>query len=192
MANIFILSGTYGSPFDNWQPWLYQQLTAQGHTVFVPHFPSPAGQNLETWSAILQAYEPFWNENTVVVAHSIGCAFAVDYILAAQQMIKGAVLVSPFYSAIGIESFDTLNATFLTRPVVELKMLGQLCRTIKAFHGEDDPYVPLPLAQEFCKTIGTAPAIIGAGGHLNSKAGFQEFPRVLEAVIEISNGARLD
>ena len=185
MANIFIVHGAFGSPYDNWQPWLYEKLTAAGHKVFVPHFPSPEAQSLQVWSEILEQYDMFWDEETIVVAHSIGCAFAVDEVIASKQKIKGAVLVSPFYSLLDNAEFDEINEDFFCWEQETLREFSNYCFHTHAFHGDNDPYVPLALAQEFCQNIGAALAVVSQGGHLNAAAGYGEFPALLQAVKDI-------
>src|SRR3989344_5415266 len=37
--NVFIFHGIYGSPDENWFPWLKKELEERGVIVHIPHFP---------------------------------------------------------------------------------------------------------------------------------------------------------
>ncbi|MBU1951513.1 hypothetical protein KJ733_01220 [Patescibacteria group bacterium] len=50
MANIFIFHGVDGHPGENWFPWLKKKLESYGQKVFVPKFPTPENQELNTCS----------------------------------------------------------------------------------------------------------------------------------------------
>ena len=53
------------------------------------------------------------------------------------------------------------------------------------FHGADDPYVPLAMAQELANKLGVKLNVIEKGGHLNAESGYTKFPAVLKAIYSI-------
>ena len=68
MFDYVIVHGSYGSPFENWFPWLYEKLTAEGKNVLVPQFPCGAKiQNYDNWKRVLDAYKHLINENTTFI-----------------------------------------------------------------------------------------------------------------------------
>ena len=75
MSSVFIIHGTDGHPKENWFPWLKQKIESSEHTVFVPQFPTPEGQSFEAWQQVLMEYEKEINEQTIFIAHSLGCIF---------------------------------------------------------------------------------------------------------------------
>ena len=50
MTNIIIIHGSYGNPNENWFPWLKSELKKLKCNVFVPKFPTPENQSLESGS----------------------------------------------------------------------------------------------------------------------------------------------
>jgi len=57
MSNIFIIHGSYGNPDENWFPWLKVELEKLGHKVFVPKFPTPENQSLNSWKKVFSEYD---------------------------------------------------------------------------------------------------------------------------------------
>ena len=101
---VFIL-GSYGHPFENWEPWLFNVLTSEGKQVLAPQFPC-IDQNYENWKRVLDAYKPFIGEKTSFIGHSLGPAFIVDYLIDEKIKInkKNNEHIEPFVIA---ESEDT-------------------------------------------------------------------------------------
>lgn len=184
MANIIIIHGAYGSPGENWFPWLRKELEKKGHKVFVPAFPTPRDQELGEW---LKAFEPYMkhlNWETVLVGHSLGPAFILNLLERIGKPVRGAVLVAGFTGKLGLEEFDQLNRTFAERPF-DWGKIKQNCRKFVVINSDDDPYVPLEKGKLLADRLGTELIVVKNGGHLNEKAGYKEFHLVLEKIEEI-------
>src|SRR3989344_7038916 len=74
MVNVFIIHGSYGHPDENWFSWLKKELEKLGCKVFVPRFPTPEGQNLDSWMKVISGYDDLLDNNSIIVGHSMGCA----------------------------------------------------------------------------------------------------------------------
>ena len=80
MKNCFIIHGTFGHNQENWFPWLEHELKLRGgYEVFNLNYPTPEGQNFESWSRVLNRYKDKITDETVFICHSIGCVFLVKY-----------------------------------------------------------------------------------------------------------------
>lgn len=188
--------GSFGSPEENWLPWLKGKLEKLGQEVAVPKFPvddweevtklgpgiAAKNQNLDKW---LKAASPVASsskgeKDVFIVAHSLGCLFALHVIQKWRMQTCGAVFVSPF-----LENLDTLwqidlvNQSFW-KTDFDYSILRQLIPSSNVLYGDDDPYVKAKFALDFAKRLGSKVEVVPNGGHLNEKAGFLEFPRVLE------------
>ena len=99
MNNYLIIHASFGTPYNNWFPWLHDHLQKQNKEVMVPYFPyGKSYQTFESWSNLLDVYRKtsFFNSETTVIAHSIGCSFITKYILEKQMIIDKLILVAPF------------------------------------------------------------------------------------------------
>ena len=179
--NFFIIHGIYGHPEENWFPWLKKELESMGHEVIVPKFPTPINQSLESWTRIFLAYEDKVNEETVLIGHSLGAAFILNYLEQTDKKIKAAFLVAGYHKLLNNE-FEELNKSFVGKKFDWNKIKGN-CGKFFVVASDDDPYIPLEINKELAKILDAELKIIRNGGHLNKKAGYDKFQLLLEYMI---------
>ena len=173
MSSVFIIHGTGGYPEENWFPWLKQKVEEAGHTTIVPQFPTP-GQSFETWQQVLKQYEKEINENTIFVAHSLGCIFLLRTLERFPRKIKAAAFISP---PIGIEPILNYKAdsAFSGGFDFDWKTIKTKTNAFIVFHSDNDPYVDLANGRKLAKELGVELNFIPNAGHFNEKAGYTKF-----------------
>lgn len=172
----FIFHGTGGYPDENWFPWLKEKLEEKGYEVFVPQFPTPEGQSFDAWMTILAGYKPI-NENSIVVAHSLGCIFLLRLLehlphkIRAAFFVSGIVGVQPIKNYVGDTAFsggfDFDWATIKTK-----------ADHFAVFHSDNDPYVALANGQKLADNLGIELTFVPNAGHFNATAGYTQFPEL--------------
>jgi len=181
MKNIFIIHGAFGSPEENWIPWIKEQCEEKSYSVTVPTFPSGDDQNYDNWMKVLEPYLSEFNEQTVLIGHSIGATFVLSVLEKLNVTIEKSILVSGFLGLLGNKEFDTVNETISDRDFLWGK-IGHASKEFVIIHGSNDPYVPTNKAKELGLLLETEPTFIPEGGHLNEAAGFTEFPQLLKII----------
>jgi len=176
-----MLHGAYGSPTENWFPWLKSQLEAESFKVLLPQFPTPEGQSLASWMDVFAPYLPELDGDSILIGHSLGAAFILRILEQLERPVRASLLAAGFTKLLGIPKFDTINASFLESPFDWQKIRAN-AGACTVFHGENDPYVPLAFGQELAKNLGADLVVIPGGGHLNAGAGYEEFPALLSAI----------
>ena len=177
MYDYVIVHGSYGSPFENWFPWLYSKLEANGKAVLAPQF--PCGEKIQCydiWKRVMDVYKPYIDENTILIGHSLSPAFIVDYLMEEKMVIKKLICAAPFYGMIGIEAFDYVNRTFFYRK--EFEGIEDLVKDIVSFVSKNDPYVPNELSLDFAQKIGSKVILVDNAGHFNAAAGYTTFDQL--------------
>ena len=89
MNNVYIIHGSYGTPDENWFPWLKSELEKLNCKVFVPKFPTPENQSLDTWMKIFEEYKDELNEDAIIVGHSLGPAFILSILEKLEETKSG-------------------------------------------------------------------------------------------------------
>lgn len=181
MQKAFLIHGAYGNPGENWFPYLKAELEKSGFQVAIPAFPTPENQTLENWLKAFSKYESSLDGNTILIGHSIGCAFILNLLERSNSKVKAAYLVSGFASQLNLPEFDPLNKTFVERKF-KWKKIRENCPEFHIFHSDNDPYVPLEKAETLAKNLHSKVILIKGAGHINAKAGYTKFPQLLEEI----------
>ena len=182
MSKIFIIHGSYGNPQENWFPWLKEELRKKGHEVFVPKFPTPENQSLETWTKEFEEYIPLIDEDTIFVGHSLGPAFILSVLEKLGVKIKACFFVSGFLGPTGNPDFDNINNSF-TEKEFDWDKIKSICPRFKMYHSDNDPYLLIGKAKKLSSSLGIEIEIIKGAGHFNESAGYTQFPKLLEDII---------
>jgi len=181
MTNIIIIHGSYGNPDENWIPWLKSELEKLKCAVFVPKFPTPENQSLESWRKVFEKYKQHVNENTILIGHSLGPAFLLDLLEKLDKPVKSAFFISGFLELLGNPDFDEINKTFVDRDF-DWDKIKNNCKKLYIYHSDNDPYVPIKKATELAEKLDSKVIEIKNAGHFNEKAGYNKFELLLEDI----------
>jgi len=186
MSKVFIIHGSYGNPNENWIPWLRRKLEEEGHTVFVPEFPTPKNQSFNSWWDEFGEYYHHIDEDSILIGHSLGFAFILSIIesLDIPKPMRACYFVSGFTGLLNNPEFDKINKTFTTKEF-DWEKIKENCEKFYIFHSDNDPYVPLEKAKELAEKLDVQPVIIKNGGHFNEKAGYTKFKLLYDKIREI-------
>ena len=183
MVNVFLFHGAYGNGEENWFPWLKEQLQSVGGVVYVPRFPTPEGQSLDNWMEVFKRFEKFVDSDTIFVGHSIGCAFVLDVLEKLKKRIRAAYLIAPFINDLPDPKNEVnhINCTFYKKKF-DWHAIKNGCPEFHAIASDNDPYVPPKDAEKVSKALGVELTIIEGAGHFNKKAGYTQFPQLLDMI----------
>ncbi len=182
MANAFIFHGTEGYPEENWFPWLKGQLESLDYRVIVPQFPTPKDQTLENWFKVLDEYKDAYNEDTILIGHSLGGAFLLRVLEKYDTRVKGAYIVSAPIGVKPILNYEG-DQPFIGKPF-DWERIRNNAEKFCVFHSNDDPYVSLGNGQQLAEHLGIELTFVENAGHFNAKAGYLEFPLLLDKITQ--------
>lgn len=186
MKTAIIIHGTYGNPDNNWFPWLKENLEDIGYRVFVPSFPTPENQNLESWLEVIGKIQNNIGPKTIMIGHSLGVPFILSYIEYLNLPIRAIFLVAGFLGLLGNDEFDNLNKEFVTRKFDWDKIRGNV-QEIHLYHSDNDPYIPLSNAKGLADNLGVNLEVIKDAGHFNSKSSYTRFDKLLADIKNLDN-----
>lgn len=181
--NVFIIHGTGGHPKENWFPWLKEQLEPIGCRVIIPQFPTPENQSPETWFRVMDNYKADYTPETILVAHSLGSAFALRILEKYPVKIRAAILVAAPIGVRPIKNWDG-DQPFIGKPF-DWDTIRSRAERFVVFHSEDDPMVGVGNGIELADRLGAEFVRLPNAGHFNAKAGFTKFEMLLERIKRI-------
>jgi uncharacterized protein len=174
MLKVIVIHGTYGSPEENWFPWLGDKVLKTGNSVQIPTFPTPEGQSLDSWRRAFETQIGEVGDQHILVGHSLGATFICDILQRSESAVRGSFFVSGFSELLGNPEFDTPNKTFVGRNY-DWDRIHKNMGEAHAYFGDNDPYVARSSAERFALNLGIHPVAVKGGGHLNSSAGYSRF-----------------
>ena len=187
IMRVVLLHGAYGSPAENWFPSLRAELEARGIPCVSPRFPTPEGQTPVAWKEVLDAERILLDEETVIVAHSLGPLFALHLLEEPGIPILGAFFVAPFLGPLG-NRFDAVNKPFFKQ--FDTAAILRRLPHAWVYASDNDPFVPLALSRSFAHEIHAPVVVIKNAGHFNAAAGYRAFPELLAALDELRKTQR--
>ncbi len=186
MKTAYIFHDAFSDPVSEWYPWMKTSLEALGYFVSVPQFPTPAGQSLASWEAVVKSSMQKWDGDTIIIGHGAGGAFALQMIEKVTQPVHGLFLVASYGGKIGHAGYDRVNESFFTKPF-DWSVIKNHAMIIESFSGEGDPFVPESISNELAENLGIKNQIIPQGGHLTHADGFTQCVPVLQGIRESIN-----
>lgn len=187
--NILLVHGSYGKPFENWFPWLEDELAKKSISCIIPSFPTPEHQNYNDWSKLLDYYRDMGiiNEETILIGHSCGAICVTRYICDNDIKVKSLITVSGYNNYIGNDAhIDNLNSSFYCDNE-KLKKVKNLVTARVSFISNNDPFISNEALISFSKTIDSQLVIVKDAGHFNEKAGYIKFTQILEYLNSLNN-----
>ncbi len=180
MKTVLIIHGIGGHAGIHWQQWLHDELTRQGSVVLMPDLPEPDHPNRQTWLTEIKTLLDGVNLGQLtIVGHSLGVTTALDFVEQAASQINRLLAVSGFTEDYGAE----LNSYFLSEKSIDFHKVRDKLRWAAVVYGDNDPYVTQAALKYVADSLAVQPMVIPNGGHLNTEAGFTEFPQLLELLV---------
>lgn len=138
----FIILHSYGaSPEANFYPWLRKELESRGYKVQLPLLPhsNKLGFSEDSEMKILSKIK--FDENSVVIGHSLGAVVALKALERLSGPIRKLVLVGGFIEP----EFKDKPRPFASRYnwKFDFKKIKNNAKEIKIIHDIDDPVIPL-------------------------------------------------
>lgn len=150
-----VVPGWNGSGPDHWQTWLEDRSQPLGRPTVRPAFADLDHPDRDEWLAALRAtIAVFPDDGYDVVAHSLGAVLWLHHAQDPGDSPRAArvLLVAP--------------------PSPGTQVAGVA--------SDDDPYLPQGIAAAYGLPLKIATTIVPGAAHLNSEAGYGEWPAVLD------------
>lgn len=182
MKNVFLVHGFNGIPKIFY--YFKKELEKNCYNVIIPDFPIRDDITVEKYFDIFDEYKSYFNEDLVVVAHSIGNPMFIKYISENNLKIGLYISLAGFSEDFYNEGKDVLNEKVKLTILSDIKKEKVKKLIIKrcSIYSDNDHIVPLKLLEQFCDDIDSEPLLINNIGHMGKKSGLEELPQVIEII----------
>lgn len=180
-----IFHGYGATPEDHWFGWLAEQLEAVGIPTTVPPLPHPLEPDPAQWEDTVRTAVGVPDENSIVIAHSLGCLTVLRYLrsLPAPWRLKILILVSGFLDHLpALPDLDDYIAEGC-----DIAGLRDHIGHLVVIHSDQDPFVPPALTDHLAKLLGVQPQVVPGAGHFVATDGMTALPQALKAITSATN-----
>ncbi len=184
MPTVLLLHGLSGSPRDHWFPWLKANLLAKKYTVVAPQLPNPGAPDAGAWLAAADQHVSRLAEDSIVIGYDLGSALALRLIERRTAPVAATILVASVWERIKNKHLDPLTDP-LTQPAFRWPDIQRNAGEIHVLHADNDPQIWLTGAQKLASHLGVKIKLVRGGRRLDTRAGFAEFPLLLDLVLSI-------
>lgn len=187
MKNVIMVHGYNGIP--KVYEWLKEELIQKGYLVIVPKFPTQEGVIYNMWRKIFDNYKNDINEQTIIIAHSIGNEFMIKYLADNNININMYISLAGFADSFENEGKEDLNRAVKEFLVTkkEVEKFKKLVYKKYSIYSDNDHLVPLEVLEEYPKILEAKSILIKGIGHMGKKSGLEKLPKVLEIIDESHN-----
>lgn len=182
---IFLVHGYNGTPkIFNYFKDTFEQ---NGNRVVIPQFPTRTDITIDSYFAVFDQYKTDLNDNTIIIAHSIGNIMSLKYLCKNNITIRGYVSLAGFGEPFINEGRDDLNNVIAPLRLTneELAKVPRLIRKAYSFYSDDDHIVPFDILKKYPTTIDAKDCFIPGIGHMGKRSGLEELPEVVDIVSSI-------
>lgn len=185
MKNVLILHGTdfkreLKQRYNNWFPWLKEELEKEGYKVWLPELPEAWHPDLERYWNFLKDFD--FNEETVIVGHSSGAAMVLGILhkLPIEKKVKLAISVAGFCKDEGWGCEGLFSEKY------DWKKIKKQAEKIVLFWSPNDPYINKKQTDCLAEKLDVKPIIKYGQKHFSVGTmgeQYREFPELLELII---------
>lgn len=187
MKNVMLVHGFNGIP--KIYEYFKKCLEEKGMNVIVPQFPTKTDITIDGFFQVFDKYKKYFNNELVVIAHSIGNGMFLKYI--SKNNLKCGLYISlaAFSKAFVTDGREDLNFVIapmnLTKEEIENGI--KLIQNRYSIYSDNDHIVPFEILEEFPKVLDSKPMLIRKIGHMGKKSGLESLPQVIEIIDNIEN-----
>ena len=180
MKNVLLVHGFNGIP--NVFHYFKNELDKFGYNVIMPNFPIKEDITIEKYFNVFDEYRDYFNEDLIVIAHSIGNPMFIKYIAKNNFKIKKYISLAGFSEEFFNEGKDILNEKVKLTRLTELEKIyaKEFIKERYSIYSDSDHLVPFDILEKYCKDIDSFPVQMKDIGHMGKRSGLKKLPKVIE------------
>ena len=184
LKNVILIHGFNGIP--KIFKYFKEELEKEEYNVIMPEFPVRENITIEGYFKIFEKYKEYFDEDLIVIAHSIGNPMFIKYISKYGLKVGKYISLAGFSKDFFNEGKNILNEkvklTVLTED--ELNNAKTLINKKYSIYSDSDHLVPFEVLEQYCKDIDSISIPMKDIGHMGKKSGLEKLPIVVNMVTD--------
>lgn len=181
MAQVYVIHGYTASPEENWFPWLIDNAQQHQVSLKVLRLDPSMVPNLNVWEQQMQQQIEAIDEESIFIAHSLGCIATLHFLSKKlqQQKIKKLILVAGFNTGLGrLPQVDP----FIDAAKIDFELLKQQISHRVVIYSQADTHVLPQFSLEQAHCLEAEIIVAKHQGHFIDSEGCTELPEVWQLI----------
>ena len=187
MKTAFIIHGFNGDTLYTFGPWLKNELIKRDYNVIMPEFPIRSEATYYTWSSILNNFISTFDNDTIIICHSIGNPFIIKYLSSNNLKAKLYISVAGFCDLLTVPDRDDLNKAFVDFQV-DSKNIEYCKNTIPyrySLYSDNDHVIPIDILKNFVLQLNSTGVFISGVGHMGNRNNIHNLPQITKILDDV-------
>ena len=173
MKKAYLIHGWKASPGSGFFPWLQKQLEENGYSVAAPALPHPNVPQVEEWIRTLKMTIQNTDEETLIIAHSLGAKAALFFLdgLPEGSKVGRVILVAP---PLLVPENLSVAETFFSKPwfvrPMDAARIKSHVSDFLMFFSDNDHYIALENEARARELFGVRTIIEPGMGHYSRES----------------------
>lgn len=182
MTQVYVVHGYTASPEENWFPWIQQQADQYGIPLKVLRLDPSETPQLGTWEQQMKEQIAQIDDQTIFVAHSLGCIATLHYLsqVLLNQKIKKLILVAGFNGHLG--RLEQVNP-FIDAADIDFELIRDQVHDRVVIYSEGDERVLPKFSFQQAESIDAHVVAAEHQGHFIDSEGCTALPEVWAEII---------
>jgi len=186
MKNVFVIHGYNGDTTETFGPYIKKECEKRNLPCFFPTFPIREEATFENWAGKMDQFlnEQAFNEETIVIAHSLGTRFWPMYASLKHIKIHTFISIAGFLQDhSGREDLGKVVQRFAPTQN-DFDNLIHLTQNRYAIYSDNDHLNPQEELERYAEKIQAQKVFIKGKGHFGRKSGVKQLPEVIKIMEE--------
>lgn len=189
MNNLFVIHGYNGDTTETFGPYIETEAKKLNIETYMPKFSIKEQATYEGWAKVMDTYleQNSINENTIIVAHSLGTHFIPRYLADNDVKIYLYISMAGFLKDhSGREDLEMVVNKF--KPTEEQidKAVGLMSNRY-AIYSDNDHLNPREELESYADRFKAEKVFISNIGHMGRKSGVKEIPQIIDIIKSYSS-----
>ncbi len=173
---VYIVHGYMAVPSDNWFGWLAECVEQAGGCTHIMQMPRSDNPDARRWVRTLSDKINNPDENTYIVAHSLGCIATLCFLAGlGGARIGGLILASGFEDI--LTTIPELDG-FIQGCAFDADVIKSIVEKRVVYVSLNDDVVDPQLTKKLASSIDAAIYEVEGGGHFLASEGYDSFPQI--------------
>ena len=182
--NLFIIHGYNGDTTETFGEYVKIEAEKRNIATYFPSFPIKEEATYDKWAKVMNTYfeKGLINENTIVVAHSLGTHFIPRYLASNNIKIYLYISLAGFLNDnSGREDLRKVIENFKPSEL-QIDTSISLMKNRYAIYSDNDHLNPKEELENYAKRFNAQKVFVTGIGHMGRKSGVKEISQIMDII----------